>query len=133
MSDAHNLDTELRALLAQGQKLEALRRYREATGADLVQAKQAVEALERGAAWPETPTAGEELDAFAAEIVTLLKGGQKIQAIKAYRAQTGADLKDAKEAVEALAAKLGIAPVKAGCAGMLLLLSACAWLAWRLA
>lgn len=37
------------------------------------------------------------------QVHALLREGKKIQAIKAYRESTGADLKDAKEAVERIA------------------------------
>ncbi len=57
-------------------------------------------------------------------IVSLLEGDRKIAAIKLYRRQTGASLKDAKDFVEALAAKHGISPKTAGCAGMVLLMIA---------
>ena len=55
------------------------------------------------------------------QILTLLEAGRKIAAIKFYRRQTGASLAEAKGVVEALAAKHGISPKGAGCAGMLLL------------
>jgi hypothetical protein len=51
-----------------------------------------------------------------------VRTGQKIEAIKEYRQQTGAGLRDAKESVEALAARHGIVSKSAGCAGMILLL-----------
>jgi ribosomal protein L7/L12 len=38
-----------------------------------------------------------------AEVTALLREGKKIQAIKAYRENTGADLKEARDAVERLA------------------------------
>jgi large subunit ribosomal protein L7/L12 len=41
-----DLDEDLRALLLQGRKIEAIKRYRQQTGAGLAQAKGAVEALE---------------------------------------------------------------------------------------
>ncbi|WP_103340711.1 hypothetical protein [Amycolatopsis sp. CA-126428] len=37
-----------------------------------------------------------------AEVSALLRQGKKIQAIKAYRERTGADLKEARDAVERL-------------------------------
>jgi ribosomal protein L7/L12 len=37
-----------------------------------------------------------------AEVTALLRQGKKIQAIKAYRDRTGADLKEARDAVERL-------------------------------
>jgi len=46
------------------------------------------------------PPSGERIDEF-------LRAGQKIQAIKAYRALHGVDLKSAKDAVEARARELG--------------------------
>ncbi len=52
----------------------------------------------------------------------MLEGGRKIEAIKLYRKQSGASLKEAKDYVEALAAKYGISPKQAGCAGMVLLI-----------
>ncbi|MBI1904224.1 MAG: hypothetical protein HYS13_24275, partial [Planctomycetia bacterium] len=47
---------ELRSLLAGGQKIEAIRRYRERTGVGLAEAKDAVEALEGGGSPGYTPT-----------------------------------------------------------------------------
>ncbi len=38
-----------------------------------------------------------------AEVTALLRAGKKIQAIKVYRENTGADLKEARDAVERLA------------------------------
>lgn len=40
------------------------------------------------------------------EVLTALRAGNKIQAIKAYREATGEGLKDAKDAVEALEKRL---------------------------
>lgn len=53
------------------------------------------------------------------EVLSLLREGKKIEAIKLFRARTGAQLKDAKDWVEKLAAENGIA-LKSGCLGMLL-------------
>jgi ribosomal protein L7/L12 len=119
--DDADLRAELQALLAAGQKLEAVRRYREATGCDLLTARQAVEALESQPA--PSDAAGE--DSAAAELVALLEAGRKIEAIKLYRKQTGADLKDAKDAIDRLAADRRIAvPSGPGCLGMVLLVAA---------
>ncbi|HEY2589640.1 MAG TPA: ribosomal protein L7/L12 [Tepidisphaeraceae bacterium] len=74
------------------------------------------------------------------QIKSELFAGSKIQAIKTYRAATGADLKTAKAAVEALEADLRatsperfITPAaKTGCLPLLLLLliSAALFAAW---
>ena len=45
---------EIRDLLARGKKIEAIKRYREETGAGLAEAKSAVEAIEAGGA-PQPP------------------------------------------------------------------------------
>jgi hypothetical protein len=41
------IDAELRALVARGDLIEAIRRYRAATGADLQRSKEAIDALRR--------------------------------------------------------------------------------------
>ena len=43
-----DLTSEIVSLLARGQKIEAIKRYREYTGTGLREAKEAVEAIERG-------------------------------------------------------------------------------------
>jgi ribosomal protein L7/L12 len=113
---------EIRSLLDGGRKIDAIRRYREETGADLKQAKDAVEAIERGETAPTVEPPNEE---FEREILQLMEGGQKIEAIKLYRQQTGRDLKAAKDAVEALAAKHHLrVPQGRGCLGVVLLAAA---------
>jgi ribosomal protein L7/L12 len=42
-----DLTTEIVSLLARGQKIQAIKQYREYTGSDLKEAKDAVEAIER--------------------------------------------------------------------------------------
>lgn len=115
---AADFESELSRLLAEGQKIEAIKLYREQTGAGLKEAKEAVEALERGEVVPGLGSGslgkGEE------EILSLLEQGRKIEAIKLYRERTGAGLKSAKDAIEAMARERGIAS-KSGCLGMLLL------------
>lgn len=88
-------------LLDQGRKIEAIKRYRELTGAGLKEARDVVEAIDRGQA-TGFPTAANVDDRFRRELIELLRKGRKIEAIKAYRARTGAGLKEAKDAVEAL-------------------------------
>jgi len=127
-----NLDEQLRDLLARGEKIEAIKLYREATGAGLAEAKQYVERLEAGQAAGGPPPGLD--DAFWQSLVELLKQGQKIEAIKRYRERTGAGLKESKEAVESLTRQSGL-PVGSGCgsaaATLLLLAGALAWAALR--
>ena len=64
---------------------------------------------------------------FEGRILRWLQQGQKIQAIKFYREETGAGLKESKEAVEALGRQYGLNVGGSGCAGAALV--ACAILA----
>ncbi len=48
-------------------------------------------------------------------VLNLMRQGQKIEAIKVYRGETGAGLKESKDAVEALAMKHGVPVGSAGC------------------
>lgn len=102
--DAESLEA-VRLLLRAGRKINALKIYREATGASLKAAKDAVEALAEGRQAPE-PSRGFDAAAHNAVREALL-AGQKIHAIKLYREATGVGLKEAKEAVEAMAVNEG--------------------------
>ena len=117
-TDDTNFEDELRALMAAGRKIEAIKQYRAATGAGLAEAKNAVEALERGESLPSR----ESVDSsFEGKILSLLKQGQKIGAIKLYREKTGVGLKEAKDFIEALVADQGIAATsRSGCLGVVL-------------
>jgi ribosomal protein L7/L12 len=112
---------QIRDLMAAGNKIEAIKVYRAETGVGLKEAKDAVEALERGSPLPEvaeTPgiggyyPAGPDLGMPVSpdqesRIRTLLQSGNKLDAIKVYREATGADLKTAKDAVEAMQKGIG--------------------------
>jgi ribosomal protein L7/L12 len=101
-------DDEIRGLLESGQKIEAIKRYREMTGAGLAEAKEAVEAIERRSA-PSMAAEGRSSDPdFERRLRTLLDHGEFIQAIRYYREQRKTGLKQAKDAVEAFARAQGI-------------------------
>jgi ribosomal protein L7/L12 len=120
-------DADLALLVQQGQKIPAIKLYRERTGAGLKEAKDAVEAIAAG----EVPAGKVTTPPSDDEIISLLQQGQKIPAIKLYRERTGAGLKESKEAVEAMAAEQGIAsPARAGCLGAVILVLAGAVAAW---
>jgi ribosomal protein L7/L12 len=92
---------EVHRLALQGQKIQAIKIYRELTSVGLKEAKDYVDALESGgqpAAAVPTPTPTGSL----AEVHALARQGQKIQAIKLYRQLTGAGLKEAKDYVDVL-------------------------------
>jgi len=95
--------SEVAVLAQQGQKIEAIKLYRQITSVGLKEAKDAVEAMEAGQPWNALPQVTFEATALA-EVKSLLQAGQKIEAIKHYRQITGVGLKEAKDAVEAMEA-----------------------------
>jgi ribosomal protein L7/L12 len=103
---------EVQALLASGEKIAAIKFYRERTGAGLAEAKRAVETNES----PRSPIAGD----LEPRLLALLRENKKIEAIRAYREATNSGLKESKDAVDALAREHGIAVKGAGCAALLL-------------
>lgn len=116
----HDFENEIRQLLASGNKIAAIKRYREATGAGLAEAKAAVESLEAVGSFPERvrPDNSDLTD----QIVGLLGRGEKIEAVKLYRERTRSGLKEAKEAVERIGEQNGIRSTSgSGCFGVVLL------------
>ncbi|HET6326310.1 MAG TPA: ribosomal protein L7/L12 [Planctomycetaceae bacterium] len=111
-----SLDGRVKALVGAGQKIEAIKLYRDLTGAGLKEAKDAVEALEREGSLPTPRKASSGADA---DVLDLLRAGQKIRAIKLYRDKTGVGLAEAKNAVEELARANGLpgGEQSAGCGG----------------
>jgi len=102
---------ELKQLVQSGQKIEAIKLFRETFGVGLKEAKDAVEALEAGQPIVFTSMTVESLGAAdanqsarLAEVLELARAGQKIEAIKLFREITGMGLKESKDAVEAMEA-----------------------------
>ena len=91
----------IRAELAAGRKIAAIKLYREATGTGLAEAKQAVEELEAGHAH-RTPEISSASNDDIEQIQAAVFAGEKIKAIKLYRAATGEYLKDSKAFIDAL-------------------------------
>ena len=136
--------TEIEAALRQGQKIQAIKLYRECTGAGLAEAKAAVEKLEieprSGSGTPVKP--GDTL----AGVREALFRGQKILAIRLYRESTGMGLAEAKRAVEKMEAELRstspeqfvVTSSGKGCFGMavmicVMVVGGILWLAWKYA
>ena len=119
--DAPSLDSlpphvtqQVKDLIARGNKIEAIKIFRSATGLGLKESKDVIDAISAGnaqaanqlmmgmaASAPQTPAAaGDTL----AQVRQLMRADEKIQAIRVLREASGLGLKDAKDAVEALAA-----------------------------
>lgn len=112
--------------------ISAIKHYRETTGADLTEAKAAVEAMLAG------PPGGAEARGGEADILAIVRQHGKIAAIKRYRELTGSGLKEAKEAVEAMMARTGTQAGgglnRAGCgSSVLLVIAGCTGLIWLIA
>ncbi len=100
-------DSELDAALRSGQKISAIKRYRELHGTGLKEAKDAVEAMLEGRPVEHPPQVTPEPEAqLQPELDRLIAAGPKIMAIKHHRAITGLGLKESKDAVEARIAEL---------------------------
>ena len=99
---------EIKNLVAEGNKIAAIKLYREVFDTSLTEAKESVERLADGEAVTVTQvsvlTEGEALqtrnDLAEAEIRQLLQDGKKIEAIKHYRETYHTGLKDSKDAIE---------------------------------
>ncbi|QDT48446.1 hypothetical protein Pan258_24880 [Symmachiella dynata] len=126
-SDAAAADGQIQdrvhQLVAEGNKIEAIKLYREQTGCGLVEAKNAVEALLRGETPPPVAPRPQISSSIDQDIVALLHEGRKIEAIKLYIDQVGGGLRDAKSAVDTLAREHGIeaAGKSGGCLSLLIL------------
>ena len=113
-------EDEIRELLASGNKIAAIKRYREETGVGLAEAKAAVESLDAGGSLAER--AQPDDSDLTDQIVGLLGRGEMIEAVKLYRNQSGCGLKEAKEAVERIGEQNGIRSSSGtGCLGVILL------------
>ena len=121
-SQPNDFEGQIVSLVRQGQKIAAIKLYREQTGSGLAEAKNAVELLAAGQHIEQRSPEADDIrpDSLEGQVLVLMQGQKKIEAIKLYRQQTGVGLKEAKDAVESLAAKYGISPKGAGCAGMVL-------------
>lgn len=110
---------EIGRLARDGNKIEAIKLYRQVFGVGLKEAKDAVEAMERGEAVNLPPIVHVERKIEAhpalveAEIRQLMAENQKIEAIKRYREVYGSGLKESKEAVETLQ-RTGVLPLPVG-------------------
>jgi ribosomal protein L7/L12 len=117
-SSAEPLD-EIRRLMQQGNKIEAIKIYRRMTGVGLAEAKMAVEALAAGRPIQvsmlaaASPALGNDSAELMDEVKRLLSQGNKIEAIKIYRGFYDVGLAEAKNAVEQMETELKSSPASA--------------------
>lgn len=118
--------SEVLALLAKKQKLEAVKIVKNGLSLSLKDAKAVVDQLEGELPSTSSTTAteqtGEEMPWHAAA-KDLLFQGKKLHAIKLCREQTGCSLREAKEQVETLARQHGMSPRSGGCLGLILVVA----------
>jgi ribosomal protein L7/L12/streptogramin lyase/DNA-directed RNA polymerase subunit RPC12/RpoP len=108
---------EMKALIKSGNKIEAIKLFREITGVGLAEAKQAVEDLESGipveinkfsttVPMSSSTSFGASTGKAAAlgKVAVLAQAGKKIEAIKLYRETFDVSLVEAKAAVEKIQA-----------------------------
>ena len=98
---------ELRDLIASGQMIAAVKRYREITGVGLQEALHAVTQLGEAGGGETASSVSAKPDPKAmrqaeAEALAAIREGNAMEAIKRYRRHTRLGLKESKEAVDAL-------------------------------
>lgn len=95
---------EIHNLVNSGDKLMAIKRYRETYNVGLKEAKDAVEQIERGQmpSIPQPKIYNQSPSGKLDEIRNLVNSGNKIMAIKRYREICNVGLREAKEAVDAM-------------------------------
>ena len=100
-------ELQIRELTATGNKISAVKLYREITGVGLKEAKDAVDAIQRGESVdiPTPAQVGETASALEDQIRRLLVERKKIDAVRIYRETHKCGLKEAKDAVDAIEAK----------------------------
>jgi ribosomal protein L7/L12 len=95
---------QIRRLIKAGNKIEAIKQFRNITDVGLAEAMAAVNALEAGTPITAAVRGGAPKDLKQAEQAALaaIREGNMIEAIKRYRLHSKIGLKEAKDAVDAL-------------------------------
>lgn len=101
MQSTHQtIPPEVKAAMDRGNKIEAIKLLRAATGLGLKEAKDAVEHLEASGS---LAMAQQIATAPGSErIASALEQGNKLEAVRLYREQNRVGLKEAKEAIDAM-------------------------------
>lgn len=94
------LPSNVLAALASGDTIVAIKLLREASGLGLKEAKDVIDAYQRGD--PFTIANANLTPDIPADVIQAMQRGKKIEAIRLLREHTGLGLKEAKDVVEAL-------------------------------
>lgn len=98
-----------------GNKIAAVKLYRDWTGSSLLEAKQFVDGVD-GRSGPITAGFAEGVDAEQIDrILDALQSGKKLDAIKLYKEASGKPLMEAKAFIEGLMTELEIEDSSRGC------------------
>lgn len=96
--EKESLPANVLQALHQGNTLEAVKLLCESTGLGLKESKDAI--YEHLQERPSTVAGGAAFKQLPASVVAALQRGEKVEAIRLLREQTGLGLKEAKDAVE---------------------------------
>ena len=99
-AENHALPSDVVEALQRGETIEAIKRLRAATGLGLKEAKDVIDEYASGN--PVVVTGVHASQPFSDAVMQAARSGNKIEAIKLLREQTGLGLKEAKDAIEAL-------------------------------
>ena len=104
-----SLDEKIRSNLLRGDTIEAIRLYREASGAGLKEAKDYIDHFVAGMRDVPEPAVTESagIDNHTYELITMnVMKNDIINAVRIYREMTGCGLKEAKDFVDELSEKM---------------------------
>jgi ribosomal protein L7/L12 len=114
----HLTDEQVNEIASQvqaGNKIAAVKLYREWTGSSLLEAKQFVDGVD-GRSGPATAGIAEGIDAEQIDrILDALKSGKKLNAVKIYKEASGKPLMESKAFIEDLMKELDIEDSSSGC------------------
>ncbi|KAA3646230.1 MAG: hypothetical protein DWQ07_08385 [Chloroflexi bacterium] len=98
------VEDEIRSLVEDGRKIEAIKRVRELSGAGLKEAKDYIDYMAKQPAFGDQESTllsfEEVMRDHEGELRDMLRNKGKIQAIKRVRQLTGTGLKEAKDFIE---------------------------------
>ena len=108
----NSLPADVLEALEQNNVIEAIKRLRQTTGLGLKQAKDMIDAHQRGTKM--AVAIAQRLGPLPPTVIDALQRGNKIEAIKLLRESDGLGLKEAKDAIDAMGALPAAGPMAPG-------------------